>query len=50
MSKEKWTEVKTKQFVIAYIQQPTLWNSAMPEYLQKAEVKFLTFKCLQIEK
>lgn len=38
MSKEKWSEAKTKQFVLTYLSQPTLWNSGMPEYLQKTEV------------
>lgn len=38
MSKEKWTEPKTRGFVLSYLKKPSLWDSSCSEYCQKTEV------------
>lgn len=38
MSKEKWTEAKSKRFISSYIKEPSLWNVYEPDYLVKAKV------------
>ena len=38
MSKEKWTEQKSRTFVLSYLRKPSLWDSSCSEYCQKTEV------------
>lgn len=38
MSKEKWNEHRTRSFILAYLNKPSLWDSSCSDYTQKIEV------------
>lgn len=40
ITKERWTDAKTKSFIKRYIELPSLWNISDPNYAQKANVSF----------
>jgi len=48
MSKEKWSDAKTKSFITSYIKQTSLWNVSDPDYAIKAK-KEKGYKTLQEE-
>jgi len=48
MSKEKWSDAKTKGFISSYIKQTSLWNVSDPDYSIKSK-KEKGYNCLQEE-
>lgn len=38
MSKEKWSDAKTRNFISNYIKQTSLWNVSDPDYAIKSKV------------
>lgn len=36
--KEKWDDLKTRRFVLSYLDKPSLWNTKHKGYNQKIEV------------